>query len=320
MPSSESESPSTNETQDLGSLSFADYQAVRRGEAPAEQKAKSATDLKSGQNESPESDTEENEAEDQSDESQDESEELESKESEDKPKRKSGYQRRVDKLNARISAERQRAEDLERRLAQLEQGSQSKAKADSTPAAADDKPNPENFDTHAEYVEALTDWKITQKEKIQAQKAREESLKSEQEKALKAHVSRVESFKKTMSDFEEVLEAVDDVRVSQAVQQAIIESENGPALMYELAKNRAEYERINSLSPLAAAREMGRLEAKVAASTEKAPETKKVTSAPKPLAPVGKGKGVVAKSISDPDLSFSEYERLRREQIKRRRG
>ena len=37
---------------------------------------------------------------------------------------------------------------------------------------------------------------------------------------------------------------------SIAIQDIILNSENGPALMYELAKNKSDYERINRLNPI----------------------------------------------------------------------
>jgi hypothetical protein len=301
----------------LSELSFADYEAARKGEskAPEESDEKSATDSKSDQNESPESDPEENEAEETKD---DEDEESESKE-DDKPKKKGGVHRRIDKL-VKAKAQAQQEAEYWREQAMKSSGQKAESKkVGSTPAVADDKPNPENFDTHAEYVEALTDWKITQKEKLQAQAAAESARKSEQEKAIKSHVERVKSFSKSVDDFSEVLESVDDIRVSETVEQAIIESENGPALMYELAKNREEFERINSLPPIAAARELGRIEARLTASTEKRSEAKKVTSAPRPVAPVGRSSGASVKpALNDPNIPFAEYERQRLAQLRRK--
>jgi hypothetical protein len=106
--------------------------------------------------------------------------------------------------------------------------------------------------------------------------------------------------------------------MSVAVQELLVQSENGPELMYELAKNREAFERINKLTPLAAARELGKFEAqfKKANSNEK-PE-KKITKAPPPIAPVGKRATAVKKDIYDKDLSFADYERIREEQLRAR--
>jgi hypothetical protein len=82
--------------------------------------------------------------------------------------------------------------------------------------------------------------------------------------------------------------------------------------MYELAKNRKEYERINSLNALAMAREIGKIEAKLSRSktTEAQEEIKKITKAPAPLKPVGsKSSGISNKSPDEMD--FHEYKKWR---------
>lgn len=323
------QTPQASQVADLSELSFADYERVRRGGEMPVSKDKSAPEAEkaSGQKpESSESDTEETEVKEskelkddsKSDEDDEESKDLEK----DKP-RKSGYQKRVDKLNARIASERARADALEERLARLEREADPKAKSvDSSAKQTDGKPDPDKFDTHAEYVEALTEWKLEQKLKAREVEQNKRALETEQERLFKAHTERVKAFAEKTEDFQEVLEAVDDVPVSAAVQEIIVSSENGPELMYALAKDRDEYARICKLPPLAAARAIGKIEEKLSAKTSEAKKTepKKLTQAPKPIAPVGGNKGSVAKSIDDPDLPFPEYVKLRREQERRKRA
>ena len=108
------------------------------------------------------------------------------------------------------------------------------------------------------------------------------------------------------------------VEVPHYVSELFITSEHGPALMYELAKNTKELERISKLSPIQAALEIGKLEAKITSSSKSAAPSveKKATKAPAPIDPVGGKGGSVKKSLSDPNLSQAEYEKLRREQMK----
>lgn len=239
-----------------------------------------------------------------------------------KPKKKGGFQRRIDKLNARNAETERRARALEERLAQLEAGKQDAPKANES-RSQEDKPRPDNFDTHAEYVEALADWKIEQREKAREAEAQRSKLENDHKAKLQAHFERVKTFAESVDDFEEAIEAVDDIPVPAALQELIFSSENGPELLYELAKNREEFERIAKLSPLACARALGRLESKIAAKPSDDPNLKpnKITKAPKPIDPVGKSsKSVVTKSLDDPNLTQAEYERLRREQMKRKYG
>src|SRR5206468_5111195 len=123
--------------------------------------------------------TSESETEDAEDESGQDDEAGREQETEDqteaKPKKKGGFQRRIDKLNAAKAAAQQEA-DYWKRLA-LEKGAgepkkdQVDSKAPATAQSNEGKPNPDNFDTHAEYVEALTDWKTEQNFKKRAQQS-----------------------------------------------------------------------------------------------------------------------------------------------------
>lgn len=316
-PSNEQETTTTQT--DLSGLEFADYERVRRGETL---ESKSAPVEETEQKESPESGTEEPEAKEESkEELEEDSKDSKEDDSEDeakdeKPKKKGGFQRRIDKLNA-AKAEAQREAEYWRKLA-LDKGAEAPKEKPETPAAKDGKPSADDFETHAEYVEALTDWKVEQKAKALEEKQRKAALETEQQKLQSAHLTRVKSFAEKTADFEEVIADVEDIPVSAAVQEIIVTSENGPELMYELAKNRAEFERISKLPPLAAAREIGRIETRIAAKASEKPEPKKLTKAPPPPKPVGGSKASTAKSIYDPDISFEEYERRRREAMRRK--
>lgn len=179
------------------------------------------------------------------------------------------------------------------------------------------KPKADEFNgTHEEFVEALTDWKIEQREV----KKREEDVRTSQQRQADSYIARKNEFAKAHDDFEEVTEAVSDIQISLTVQQLLLDEGGKPELAYALAKDREEYKRICSLAPLAAARELGKFEAKlVGTDSSKTIEPKKITKAPKPIAPVGtKAKSDL--SIYDQELSQSDFERLRAEQIKQKRN
>lgn len=297
-------------------------EAVKPEGDPADQKIKnegSAPESKnSKQNEVSDSDTEQTDEEikDEKPEAESEqSEEEQGDESEkDKPKKKGGFQRRIDKLNARISAREQELEYWKSQA--LKQGASEEKPKNVESKPNDGRPVADDFENHSDYLEALIDWKAEQKIKERDLKQKKEQAESEQEKLVREHAERVQSFSKEVEDFQEVLSEVDDVPVSLTFQELILASENGPKLMYELAKNREEFERINKLSPLAAARELGKFEAKISKSTEVKPEIKKTTKAPNPITPVGSKGGHVDKSIYDESLSQKEYEALRAKQRK----
>jgi hypothetical protein len=290
------------------------------------QETKPALDQESEQNATADSESSEPVENEEEKENEDHSDEPESGKSDendlDKPKKKGGFQKRIDKLNQRITSKEQELEYWKQQALKTSQPQNQAPKVEMAPKADEGKPDPEKFETHAEYVEALTDWKTEQKFKERELKSEQNKIQSEQQNVIKSHQERLKSFSEKTKDFNDVLMEVDDIVVSPAVSQLLVTSENGPELMYELAKNRDEFEKLNKLPPLAAARELGRIESRISSkSTEKKVETKKITSAPKPIEPVGAGgKGSTPKSITDPNLSQAEYEALRREQIKRRRA
>jgi hypothetical protein len=325
------------EPQNLSELAFPEYEKARNGqklESTKGDESALADDESAEQKKSSESDTEETEAkeeddeteaEDEDDESESEAEESE-KEQPAKKKSKGGFQRRIAKATKRTADAEARAAAAEAELARLRSGSDSKAKDDPKKAAepAAGKPDPKNFDSHEEYLDALTDWKYETRKKADETAAEKKRIEDQQKKQLSTFAERRKSFEEKTEDFDDVMDSVEDIRVSPTLVQLLVESENGPELMYELAKNRAEYERINALPYGAAARELGKFDARLADRASKAAEekTKKLTTkAPKPIAPVGGGKSVVVeKSIYDKDISFSEYERQRNKELRRKQG
>lgn len=246
--------------------------------------------------------------------------ESEAQDEDKKPKKQNGFKKRIDKLNSRLTAKEQEIEYWKQQALKGPAPKQESAPNESLASAKNDsRPKEDDFNSHAEYIEALTDWKIEDRERAKEAKAKQAEAKSSIEKQVSTHLERVESFKKSHDDFDEVIADVDDVPMSIAVQEVILSSDNGPALMYELAKNRAEFERISKLPAIAAALELGKIVSKIASTSESSnqkPEVK-TTKAPTPIKPVGSKTGVVKKTIYDPNLSQGEYEAMRAEQLRR---
>lgn len=242
-------------------------------------------------------------------------EEGEGEEPEAKPKR-SGFKRRIDKLNAKLSAKDQEVEHWKTQA--LKNQKPETAKEEIQKPVLEGKPQKDSFESHEAYVEALTDWKVDQKLKDAEVKKNQTDAKTEHQKQVETHVAKVRTFAEAHDDFDELIESIDDVPMSLTVQELILSSDNGPELMYELAKDRKEYERICKLPAIAAAREMGKFESRIK-KTETTEEKIVTPKAPPPLKPVGSNKsGAVKKSLDDENLSQRDWERLREEQIAKR--
>ena len=288
-----------------------------KSEKVVETKAEAKAEAKSVAEETQAESVDESEtSKDESSDSTDESE----KEIDGKPK-KSGFEKRISKLTKQ-KAKAQSEADYWRNEALKYQNQKTEAPKAETKKETQGRPKADDFENHDDYIEAVAEWKADQKIAEREQKEKEAKIKADFDSRLAKHEERLKAFVKAHGDFDDVIAEIGDEVVPVTIQQIILDSENGPELMYELAKDKDEYKRISSLNPTAAAKELGKLEAKIEArrdSSEK-PTEKKTTRAPAPLKPVSGAGKAQAKSIYDPDISQEEFERLRAEQLKRKRA
>src|SRR6185436_1228163 len=103
--------------------------------------------------------------------------------------------------------------------------------------------------------EALTDWKLDQREKTRAEAEAKRAHDIAEREAFETWAKREKAAKKAHDDYEEVLDSVKfnpaDPGVP-AARQAMLESELGAEILYHLAKQPAELKRIAALSPVSA--------------------------------------------------------------------
>lgn len=189
---------------------------------------------------------------------------------------------------ARLEAQRERQArlDLEQRLAALEQNRQPQQAVE-----IDQEPQPSQFSDAFEYAKALAEYST---EKALAERDRQIAQAREQEaqqKIIQSWAQKVQAAKAEMPDFDDMV-ASSDVVVNNAVRDAILESDVGPKILYHLAENNDLARKIAGLSPNAALREIGKLEARFEAN----PETKQTapvvrSKAPAPIQPIRGGQG-----------------------------
>lgn len=138
---------------------------------------------------------------------------------------------------------------------------------------------------------------------------------------VEGHENRVAAFRKTNPTYDKDLEAVADVRVPEFMQQALMEAEDGPAIIHYLAKHPEEAKKLVALSPLSGVTAIGRISASLAAKSQARPTPlnagvpPRISRAPRPQGTVlGAGKGATtAADLDDPNLSQAEYNRRRDE-------
>lgn len=224
------------------------------------------------------------------------------------PRKRGGFQRRIEKLQSKVR-------DLETQLAERSAAPRSEKSAEGEPAKpaepASGKPKPklEDFDSLEQFTDALTDWKLSERD-AQARAAEAQAkVQAEQKKLGESWSKRADEARKQHADYDAALESASDVKVPPAMQRVLLEMEHGPELAYTLAKDKAELRRIVALPPLAAARELGKMEARLDQKSAPAPETR-TTRAPKPPTVVGARASAAAPKLSDP-MSFKDWVRIR---------
>ena len=202
--------------------------------------------------------------------------------SEEKPKKKGGFQKRINQLTRTVR-------ELERQLETV-------AKSTSQPAKTEEaEPKLEDFDDYGKYARAVAKWEIKQAKSEMASSSQEEInrvLRMRQEDDFRG---RLEAYSEKNEDFEEAVQEVAPL-IRGAALEALMDSRHAPEIIHHLAKNPEDAERLSTLSPLAAAREIGKIEARL----ENKP-SRKTTSAPPPAKTVT-GNTNVSKKLEDMDM------------------
>jgi len=170
---------------------------------------------------------------------------------------------------------------------------------------------PEQFATNEDYVEALADQRAEQK-------IAEREQRKQQAEILETYHDKEEEVRAKYNDFEQVAYNP-NLPITTVMAQSIQASDNGPEVAYHLGANPREAERISRLSPILQAKEIGRIEAQLAAN----PPVKKTSNAPSPISPVtARTTGSPSYDTTDPrsikTMSTSEWiEAERTRQIKK---
>jgi hypothetical protein len=147
----------------------------------------------------------------------------------------------------------------------------------------------DQFESPEAYAEALA------YQKAEELIAKREAAK-QQSAVLESYQEREESAREKYDDFEQVAYNP-KLTITNVMAETIQSSDIGPDLAYYLGSNPKDAERISRMSPLAQAKEIGKIEAKLAAE----PPMKKTTSAPAPISPVtARSSGAPALDTTDP--------------------
>ncbi len=140
----------------------------------------------------------------------------------------------------------------------------------------------DQFESPEAYAEALA------YQKAEELIAKREAAK-QQSAVLESYQEREEAARDKYDDFEQVAYNP-KLPITNVMAETIQSSDIGPELAYYLGSNPKDAERISRMTPLSQAKEIGKIEAKLAAE----PPMKRTTSAPAPISPV------TARSVGSP--------------------
>jgi len=196
---------------------------------------------------------------------------------EEKPvrKRTSGYSR----LKARNQATIAENEQLRRQLAEA------KSTEEDKPPTLEEFDG--DYDAHQRALTTHETGKVVREELSKSQKADAERRERETvQVAEDEFMERLDGAREKFSDFDTTLQNL-QTHVGQLnpdLVNLIQESDQGEMILYHLGKNLNKATRLNGAGIIAAAKEIGNLEA-----TLSVPKTKKTSNAPPPVAPVKGG-------------------------------
>jgi len=172
----------------------------------------------------------------------------------------------------------------------------------------------EQFESPEAYAEALA------YQKAEELIAKREAAK-QQSQVLESYQEREESAREKYDDFEQVAYNP-KLPITSVMAETIQSSDIGPELAYYLGSNPKDAERISRMTPLSQAKEIGKIEAKLAAE----PPVKRTTSAPAPISPVtARASGSPSHDTTDPrsikSMTTSQWiEAERARQIKKQQA
>lgn len=227
-------------------------------------------------------------------------------------------QKRIDQLT-REKAELQR--QLEAAQAPKEP-QKDEPKKDAPKAEKDVEPSPEDFDTQADYMKALSKWAAKQARNEEKAERAKEAETARQNEVVENWKKQVETAKAKYKDWDDVM---GDVEIGNAVARALVETPDGAEIAYYIGSHPEEAKALKNLTKeREVGMAIGELRAKMRPAQQKSSGDKSDTDQPQtkekpaPITPVsGTSTGNVSKAPKD--MSYKEYKAYRNKQLAEKR-
>ena len=224
----------------------------------------------------------------------------------DEKKQNPKLEKRFSELTRARKEAESRAEELEKRLVALESN---KAPVQAEPQD-NRKPTPDDFKDAFEYAEALASWSAENALARREQEVKQKEVEAKRNTVIKTWQEKLETTKAEFSDYEDMV-ASSTVKVNDTVRDAIIESDVGPRILYEIASDDEMAEKLSTMTTSSALKLIGKLEARFE-KTEEPPKAERKTvaaksNAPEPIRPLRSTGGVADVAMDGEKLSFQQW-------------
>jgi hypothetical protein len=203
-----------------------------------------------------------------------------------------------------------RAEELEKRLVAIE----SKQAPVIPEPQSNQKPSPDSYKDAFEYAEALAEWSAEQALAKREQEVKQKEIQAKRATVIQTWQEKLEATKAELPDYEAMVSS-SSMSVNDTVRDAIVESDVGPRILYELASNDELAEKLSAMTTAGALKLIGKLEAQFEKTDAPAKAEKKTVTAkskaPEPIRPLRSTGGVAEVSMDGNDMSYQQWKAAR---------
>jgi hypothetical protein len=210
---------------------------------------------------------------------------------------------------AQAAEERAKRESLEARLAALESN-----QAPTQAPENNQKPSPDSYKDAFEYAEALAEWSAEQALLKREQEVKQKEIQAKRQTVIKTWQEKLEATKAELPDYEAMVTS-SSMSVNDTVRDAIVESDVGPRILYELASNDELAEKLSAMNTASALKLIGKLEAQFEKTEEPVKAEKKTvaakSNAPEPIRPLRSTGGVADVGMDGNDMSYQQWKAAR---------
>jgi len=227
----------------------------------------------------------------------------------DEKKQNPKLEKRFSELTRQRKEAEAKVKELEERLAARESIREPQPALESN-----QKPSPDSYKDAFEYAEALAQWSAEQALAKREQEVKQKEFEVQKQKVIQTWQQKLEATIAELPDYEDMV-ASSSVKVNDTVRDAIIESNVGPRILYELASDDEIAEKLSTMSTASALKLIGKLEAKFEKTEEPVKAEKKTVAAkskaPEPIRPLRSTGGVAEVSMDGNDMSYQQWKAAR---------